>query len=137
MLITIIDGQGGGIGRTLVERVKSACPNAKIVAVGTNSTATFAMMKAGADDGATGENAAVFNCARADVIMGPIGILLTNGMLGEITSKIACAVSGSSAQKILIPISKCHVHIAGCEETTLSKYMDDAVCLLTKIIANQ
>ncbi|HIS69138.1 MAG TPA: DUF3842 family protein [Candidatus Gallacutalibacter stercoravium] len=133
MHIVIIDGQGGGMGRALVERVRSVLPQATITAVGTNSSATAAMLKAGAHQGATGENAARYNCQKADIVMGPIGIILANSMLGEITPGIAAAVSGCDAQKILIPVSKCHAHIAGLEELSFPQYLDQAISILQKI----
>lgn len=86
-VIVVIDGQGGGIGKALVERVKRAYPEVSVRALGTNSAATSAMMKGGADDGATGENAIVFNVSRAEIIAGPIGIIMANGLLGEVTPK--------------------------------------------------
>ena len=93
MRIIVIDGQGGGIGRSLTEKLRAELPEAELVAVGTNSAATANMMRAGANVGATGENAVVFNCARTDVIVGPLGIILADAMLGEITPRMACAVA--------------------------------------------
>ena len=131
--VVVIDGQGGGMGRSLVEKLKTEIPGAKVIAVGTNSLATSAMLKAGADAGATGENAVIFNCSHADIITGPIGILLANGMLGEISPKMACAVSGSTAQKVLIPVSTCRVHIAGAEDKPMAKYIEQAVETVKKL----
>lgn len=127
MQILVIDGQGGGIGKCLIERLRQAMPQAQIIAVGTNSLATSAMLKAGASVGATGENPAVFNAKSADVIAGPIGIIMANAMWGEITPAMAAAVSGSSAQKVLIPIEKCRIHVAGNVEKPLTKYIEEAV----------
>lgn len=123
MRIAVIDGQGGGIGRSIVEQLSTTVPSAEITAVGTNAMATSVMLKAGANFGATGENAFIYNCSRADIITGPMGIILANAMLGEISPKMACAVSGSSAIKLLIPISACGVRIAGLEEKSLSNYI--------------
>ncbi|MBE6829833.1 DUF3842 family protein [Clostridium sp. KNHs216] len=133
MKIIVIDGQGGGIGRSIVERLKAELPGAELIAVGTNALATSAMLRAGADAGATGENAAVYNCAHADIIAGPMGIILANAMLGEISPAIAQAVSGSKAEKVLVPVSACHVYVAGVEEKPMSKYIEIAVASIRKI----
>lgn len=93
MRIVVIDGQGGGIGRSLVERIRSELPDVQIVAVGTNSLATSAMLKAGANVGATGENAVICNVKHADVVAGPIGMMVANSLWGEITPAMASAVS--------------------------------------------
>jgi NAD(P)-dependent dehydrogenase (short-subunit alcohol dehydrogenase family) len=133
MRIIVIDGQGGGIGRNLVERLKTEAPNAVVIAVGTNSLATSAMIKAGANAGATGENAVIYNCSHADIITGPIGIILANSMLGEITADMALAVSGSCAEKVLVPVSKCHVRIAGMEDKPISKYIEETVATIKQL----
>lgn len=128
MQIVVIDGQGGGMGRSIVERLKDALPEAEVVAVGTNALATSNMMKGGANAGATGENAVVYNCAHADVIVGPLGIILPNAMYGEVTPKMAMTVSGCAADRVfLIPAVKRHVHIIGIQEKTISQYIDEAV----------
>ncbi len=127
MQIVVIDGQGGGIGKNLIERLRAELPKAQIIAVGANSIATSAMLKAGADVGATGENAVICNARTSDVIAGPIGILVANAMWGEITPVMAAAVSTSQAQKVLIPVEQCRVHVAGIVEKTMSKYIEDAV----------
>jgi len=133
MNILIIDGQGGGIGKTLTEQIKEACPKHTVIAAGTNAHATQAMIKAGADCGATGENAIIYNCQKADVIMGPVGIIITNSMMGEVSSSIAAAVTSSKAKKILIPVTKCNTVIIGIENKPLSKYIQDAVCAVKEI----
>lgn len=127
MRIVVVDGQGGGIGKSLVEQLKKRLPTEEVLAVGVNAIATANMLKAGADFGVTGENAVIYNCKRADIITGPIGVLLANGLMGEITSKMAEAIADSEAMKVLIPVSKCPVLIAGVEDLPMSKYVEQAV----------
>ncbi len=123
MKITIIDGQGGKIGRTIVEQLKKAHPKQELYAIGTNSIATSAMIKAGADFGATGENPCIVNAQDSDIIIGPVGIVFANALLGEITPAIATAIGASKAYKILIPMNRCNHYIVGCEEAGLSEYI--------------
>ncbi|MCM1156070.1 MAG: DUF3842 family protein [Ruminococcus flavefaciens] len=127
MNILIIDAQGGGIGKQLVLAIKKSIPEAQVTAVGTNSAATAAMMKAGADNAATGENAVVVNSRKADVIIGPIGIVIADALLGEITPLMARAVAQSSAKRILIPINHCDNIVVGVEDLNVSKLIQDAV----------
>ena len=127
MRILVVDGQGGGIGRSIVERLRAELPGEEVLAVGTNSAATSNMMRAGATAGATGENALIYNAARADVIVGPVGIILANAILGEISPAMAAAVSGSAARKVLIPSAKCNLYLAGQQEQTLTRYLEEAV----------
>lgn len=115
MRVLIVDGQGGGMGKALVEQLKQLCPTQPLLAVGTNALATAAMLRAGADQGATGENAVVVNAARADLILGPMGIVLCDALMGEITERMACAIGRGPAHKVLIPVSRCQVTVAGCE----------------------
>ena len=130
MKILMIDGQGGGIGKALVERIRQRFPEAELIAVGTNALATSGMMRAGATQAATGENAVLYNSARVDVIVGPIGIVLANAMLGEVTPKMARAVSESEAYKILIPVSRCQTQVVGIVQKPLAQYIEDAMDLL-------
>ncbi len=127
MKITIIDGQGGRIGKTIIEQLKATHKELELYAIGTNSIATSAMLKAGADYGATGENAVLVNAADSDIIIGPIGIVFANALLGEITPAIATAVGSSKAYKILIPVNRCNHFVAGCNETSMSEYIRMAV----------
>ncbi len=127
MILLVIDGQGGGIGKNIIEQIRAANIDITVTAAGTNSLATAAMMKAGADHAATGENAILYNCRNCDMIVGPIGIILSNAMFGEVSPKIAEAVSSSPAPKFLIPISKCNVSIAGIQNKPLNQYIDDIV----------
>lgn len=132
--VLVIDGQGGGMGGQLVRQLAARLPaDCELLGVGTNTVATGAMLKAGAAHGATGENAVIYNAARADVILGPIGILLANGIMGEVSPAMASAISGAEAEKILIPSATCGVHVAGVEECRLEEYLRravDAACAL-------
>ncbi len=131
--VLILDGQGGGVGSRLVQMLKPRLPaDCRLLCVGTNTAATAAMLKAGAAQGATGENAVVHNAARADVILGPIGVILANGILGEVSPAMASAVSGSGAVKILIPSASCGVYVAGVEERRLEEYLCRAAELAVK-----
>jgi len=133
--ILIIDGQGGRIGKMLAERLLTL-EDAELTVVGTNSIATSAMMKAGVSRGATGENPVVVLSKDADVIAGPVGIVMADSMLGEITEKMASAVSKSRAEKVLIPISKCQTRIAGTKDAPLSSLVADAAEKIADIIKN-
>ncbi len=130
MKILVIDGQGGRMGKTLVETLRRRGFSGEILAVGTNSAATTAMLKAGADEGATGENPVVVASRRADVILGPMGIVAANSMLGEITPAMALAVSESEARKVLIPVNRCRIQVAGVQEMSLGEYTERAVELV-------
>ncbi len=127
MQVLILDAQGGGVGRLLVEGLKRALPEQELTVVGANALATAAMLRAGAEHGATGENAAVVCAARADLILAPIGMVLCDAMLGEVTPAMAMAVGRSAAHKILIPISRCQTSIAGLPSQTLPEAVDAAV----------
>ena len=133
MKILVIDGQGGGIGKAVVTALKQAKPSLRLMALGTNATATAAMLRAGSDQGATGENAICFQCRGADVIVGVIGILQANALLGEISPAIAAAVSGSEAEKVLLPLDRCGVHIAGVTKKPLEELIADAVATVLRL----
>lgn len=130
MKLVVIDGQGGGIGRALVERLRGRFPEAEVIAVGANALATAAMLKAGATAGATGENAVRVCATEADVILGPIGIVLKDSMLGEITGDMAAAVASSRAKRILIPVQRCDTRVAGVSALPMQALIDDAVSQL-------
>ena len=130
LLVAVVDGQGGGMGRGLVEAVKKKWPSLHVRALGTNSLATAAMLRAGADDGATGENAVAFNARRADILLGPIGVLTPNGLLGEVSPRMAEAIGGSEAVKILLPSQRCSIRLAVGESQPLQFYLDQAESLL-------
>ena len=134
MRVVIIDAQGGGIGRMIVEQLKRECPDQALTVIGTNAAATAAMLKAGADQGATGENAVRVNAKNADLIIAPIGMLLADGMLGEVTQEMSAAIGRSGAEKILIPSARCGVTVAGLKSAAIAEYVAQAVSLaLTKI----
>ena len=132
MDIVIIDGQGGGFGRALIEALRAGGVTQEIVAVGTNALATSAMLRAGASAGATGENAV--NAARARILAGPIGLVMANSMLGECSPAMARAVAESPAHKVLIPVAKCGAHIAGLPEKPLAQYIADAAELIRGLL---
>lgn len=131
----IIDGQGGRMGAALVKRLREAYPEAELIAVGTNSIATAAMLKAGADCGATGENPVVRNVRDTDVVLGPIGIIVADAILGEVTEKMAAAVGSCRAQKILLPFNSCSVTVAGSPNLSLSALVEEAVKEAGKYLA--
>ncbi len=133
MNILIIDAQGGGIGKQLVASVRKNLPDADITAVGTNTVATAAMLKAGADRGATGENAVVVNCRRADVIIGPIGIVIADALLGEITPLMAAAVAQSPAKRLFIPVNHCDNIVVGVEDLNLGRLVKGVIEELQKM----
>ena len=133
MRILVIDGQGGGIGRSLVELLVKNFPDAEVGATGTNSIATETMLKGGPSFAATGENAILFNAAEADVIIGPAGIIMANALHGAISPAIAMAVSSSKAKVVLIPMNHCRAYIAGVEEKKVAEYLQDAVDIIRKI----
>lgn len=125
--ILVIDAQGGGIGSRLVSAVKQEIPAAHVIAVGTNSAATSAMLKAGADEAATGENSVRVACREADVVVGPIGIVIADALLGEITPGIAAAVAQSRAKRILIPFNHCDNIIVGVSDLNTGALIQCAV----------
>lgn len=136
MRIAVIDGQGGGIGRSIVEKIKAGVPNVEILALGTNSAATGQMLKAGADEGATGENAIVHNMNYVDVIVGVIGILNANSMMGELSPRMACAIGESRAFKVLLPVNRCNIHVVSVEEATLNVHIENAVVAIREFVTH-
>ena len=125
--VLVIDGQGGGLGRQLVAALSAQCPGIRLTAVGTNSLAANAMLKAGAQRAATGENAVVVNSRWADIIVGPIGIVIADALLGEITPAMATAVCQSNATRVLIPVNHCENYIVGVPDQPISSLVAAAV----------
>ena len=130
MQILILDGQGGQLGAELVKAVAAACPTARLTAIGTNAAATAAMRRAGAEHCATGENPVVVACRQAEVILGPIGIVIADAMFGEVTPAMATAVGQAQAVRILIPVNRCDNLVAGIGQTSLRLLLEDAVAKL-------
>ena len=127
MNIVIIDGQGGQLGVQLIQKIKSNQIDSTITAIGTNAIATSSMLKAGANVGATGENPVIVACRKADVIIGPIGIVIADSLHGEITPKMALAVGQSDAVRILLPMNKCDNIVAGTSSLSTSTIIEDAI----------
>ena len=127
MKVLVIDAQGGGIGKQVVAAIKHKQPHIEITAVGTNSTATTAMLKAGADHAATGENAVVVGCRTADVIIGPIGIVIADAMFGEVTPTMAVAVGQSRAKRLLIPVNRCDNTIVGISHLSVGNLIEEVL----------
>ena len=134
MNIVVIDGQGGQIGAQLIKEIKASFKDISLTAIGTNAVATSAMLKAGADNAATGENPVVVACRKADVIIGPIGIVIADALLGEITEKMALAVSKAAAVRILLPINKCDNLVAGVPNLNTAALISDTLSKLKDII---
>jgi len=136
-IVMVVDAQGGGLGRQLISSIRKELPDIHIVAVGTNFAATSNMLKAGADEAATGENSVRVAGKKADVIIGPIGIVIADSMLGEITTGIANAVAQADARRILIPFSNCENYIAGVSDLSMGKLITDAVAQLKKLVDSE
>lgn len=135
--VAVVDGQGGGIGKAIVEKVKKRFPELDVIALGTNAVATGQMLRAGADEGATGENAIVHNMQHVDVVMGVIGILNANSMMGELSPAMAAAIGGSHTYKILLPINRCHIHVVSVEDQPVGAHIDNAVKALEEYMDSQ
>jgi hypothetical protein len=133
--IAVIDGQGGGIGKHLTEKLRRELPeNIEILALGTNALATSVMLRAGANEGATGENAVIYNSSRVDIIVGPVSILFPNAMLGELTAKMAEAITSSPARKMLLPLTRSGIDIVGLKNEPLPHLIEELVKKVKDII---
>ena len=137
MRILVIDGQGGRIGRQLIEAVSERYPDLHITAVGTNSTATASMLKGGAHEAATGENAVKVACRKAGVIIGPVGIVIADALVGEVSPSMALAVAQADAVRILIPMNRCDNIVAGIGNMSASSLIEDAVSKLGQLIEHK
>ena len=137
MKIVVIDGQGGRLGQLLFEMISmdaDIVSNNELIAIGTNSIATSAMMKSGAHKGATGENPVLVACRDADIIIGPIGILAADSLLGEITPNMALAVGSSKALKLLLPVSHCNNQVVGVKKLSMNEMVSETVEQLKQVI---
>ncbi len=135
MKLLVIDGQGGRMGQQLIRGVRERYPQVHTIAVGTNSVATAAMLKGGAQQAATGENAVAVACRQADVVMGPLGIVVADSLLGEISPAMAVAVGQSRARKILLPIDRCNSVVAGVGDYSMSTLLEAALTELGRVLA--
>ena len=134
MRVLIIDGQGGRMGQQLIRSIRERFPQIEITAVGTNSMATAAMLKGGAQQAATGENAALVACRQADAILGPLGIVVADALLGEITPAMAVSVGQSRAKKILLPINRCNSVVAGVGDYSMNALLSAALAELERLL---
>ncbi|MGN1344551.1 MAG: DUF3842 family protein [Traorella sp.] len=135
MNVLVVDGQGGQLGAQLVKEIRNHFPNLIIMAVGTNAIATANMLKAKAHQAATGENPVIVFCRKADIIIGPIGIVIADSLYGEITPKMALAIGQANAKRILIPINRCDNIVAGVSDLSLSVLLEDVLFQLEKLVS--
>lgn len=132
--ILVIDGQGGQLGSQITKALLTRFSDIRITAVGTNAVATASMLKAGAQKAATGENPVIVACRKADIIIGPIGIVIADSLMGEITPAMAVAVGQADAARILLPMNKCENMVAGVGNLSTSVLIQDAVSKVEQII---
>ena len=125
--IMVVDAQGGGLGKQLITMIRKGIPDVHIIAVGTNSIASSNMLRAGADEAATGENSVRVVSRMADVIIGPVGMVIADSMLGEITPDMARAIAQAQAKRIMIPFNNCNNYVAGTSDVSTGKLIADAV----------
>ena len=137
MRVAVIDGQGGGIGKHIVEQLRKRMPDLEILALGTNALATGAMVRAGATEGASGESAIIYNSDRVDIIAGSLAVVTVYGLLGEITPTIATAISASKADKLLIPIQRSNIVVIGTNRMPLPHYVEILVSEVEKRVSEQ
>lgn len=137
MRILVIDGQGGNLGRELIRSISERFPDAEIHAVGTNSAATTNMLRNPRITAATGENAVIVGCRNADIIVGPVGIVLADALMGEVTPAMACAVGQSRAFRVLLPLNRCETLIAGVTDMNTSALIEDALSKIAAVIRSR
>lgn len=136
MRIAVMDGQGGRLGQSLVERILAQIPDADLIAIGLNSQATKSMLKGGAQEAATGENAAIVACRHADVIVAPLGMAIADSLLGEVSPAVAAAVGSSSAHRVLIPMNMCRTYVPGVSQSTAA-LLQDAIEYVKKLASDE
>ena len=134
MNILVLDAQGGGLGKQLIAALRKNFPDMDITAVGTNTMATAVMLKAGATHAATGENAVVVGCRKADIVIGPLAIVIADSMFGEITPAMALAVAQSNAKRILIPFNHCDNIVVGIGDYNMTALIQEAIDEVTKTL---
>lgn len=137
MKITVIDGQGGSLGKALVAAIKKRFPHEEVFAIGTNALAASAMLTSGADAAASGENPVLVACRKSEVIIGPIGLLAADSLHGEITPAMAVAIGQSSAHKILLPITKCNISIVGKQGLSTKEMIEGAIAELASYLVDR
>ncbi len=134
MKIMVMDGQGGGIGAAVIRALRDSFGgDPEILALGTNSIATSRMMKAGANKGATGENAVVQSSLKAEIIIGPLGIIVANSMMGEVSPAMAVAVASSDARKILVPLTQERIDVVGISGEPLPHLVEQVVSKIRSV----
>ena len=136
-VILVVDAQGGGLGKQLITSIRKECGDVYILAVGTNTAATAAMLKAGADEAATGENSVLVASRKAEIIIGPVGMVIADAMLGEITPAMARAIASANAIRILIPFKTCGNYIAGVSDFSSAGLIEDAMEYLKKLLSSE
>lgn len=125
MRIVVMDGKGGGLGRAIAEALcPLLAPGDELLALGTNSHATANILRGGATDGATGENAVCVMAGRADLIVGPIAIIAADAMMGEVTPRMAEAISKSPAEKLLLPLGRCGITVVGAADEPMARRLE-------------
>lgn len=138
MRVLVVDGMGGRIGQEVVVRLREAFgERVEVLAVGTNSTATTAMLKAGANRGATGENALRVTAREADVVIAPLSLLVPDSMMGEVTAAMAQALAASGARKVMLPLTNPRIDLVGVTKTPLPHLLDEAIAVVSSMLGKE